>query len=181
MGLRSRIGGLVGRELLGNRSAGLPGLVPPSAQPPLPVREPFASLNESVGARLRLAWRGEFVWELRQDDRALAELDLELHVLRGDAGVWRLESVARTLVARPANPESVTAAYYPRRLGLGGTVALSNDESFTLRHNPFADSWRVVDPLQTRAATTRAVQADRRSPTRDPDRAVARPPLELHR
>ena len=39
----------------------------------------------------------------------------------------------------------MTAAYYPRRLGLGGTVALSNDESFMLRHNPFADSWRVVD------------------------------------
>jgi hypothetical protein len=145
VGLRSRIGVLVGRELLGNRSAGHLGLVAPSAQPPLPVRESFASLNESVGARLRLAWRGEFVWELRQDDRALAELDLELHVLRGHAGVWRLESVARTLVARPANPESVTAAYYPRRLGLGGTIALSNDESFTLTHNPFADSWRVID------------------------------------
>ena len=39
----------------------------------------------------------------------------------------------------------MTAAYYPRRLGLGGTIALSNDESFTLTHNPFADSWRVID------------------------------------
>ena len=147
MGLTSKIGCLFGWELLSARSASASplGLVPASAQPALPLREAFASLSESAGGRLRLTWRDEFVWELRQDDLAVAELDLELHVLRGRAGVWRLESVAGTLVARPADPQVVTAAYYPRWVGLGGTIALSNDESFTLTHNPFADTWRVVD------------------------------------
>ncbi len=114
-------------------------------RPALPLGEVFVSLRGCVGARLRLAWRDELVWELRQDDLVVAQLDLELHVLRGHAGVWRVESVAGTLVARPADAQAVTAAYYPRRLGLGGAIALSDDESSTLTHNPFVDTWRVVD------------------------------------
>jgi hypothetical protein len=85
------------------------------------------------------------VWELRDGDGAVAEVDLERHLARSPAGAWHIESVGRGLVARPADTQNVTAAYYPRRIRMGGSIVLSEDDWFTLVRNPFTNGWRVLD------------------------------------
>jgi hypothetical protein len=135
----------------GARDPGTPSdaaLVPPAADAVRSGREAFAPLSKSIGAPLRLVWRSGLLWDLRHDDRTVAELDLERHVVSSRTGVWLLESVSSALVARPADPHNVpvTVAYYPRRIRMGGSIVLSADQWFTLTRNPLTNTWRVVDP-----------------------------------
>jgi len=101
--------------------------------------------GQTDARRLRFAWRDEFVWELCDGDRAVGEVDLERGVARSPAGAWHIESVGRGLVARPADTQNVTAAYYPRRIRMGGSIVLSEDDSFTLGRNPLINVWRILD------------------------------------
>jgi hypothetical protein len=66
-------------------------------------------------------------------------------VARSPAGSWHIESVGRSLVARPADTGNVIAAYYPRRIRMGGSVVLSEDDWFTLVRSPLSNDWRVLD------------------------------------
>lgn len=103
--------------------------------------------GQTAARRVRFAWRDEFVWELLDGDGAVGEVDLERGVARSAAGSWHIESVGRSLGARPADTGNVIAAYYPRRIRMGGSVVLSEDDWFTLVRNPLSNDcgfWTVI-------------------------------------
>lgn len=98
------------------------------------------SLEYSLDAR---------AWELTRERESVGCVALEQGAIAGDGRSWTVVVLRRRrcLVFEPINAGAVTAAFYPRRLSPGGTLALAEDRWYRLRQAR-GGAWLLVDQAE---------------------------------
>lgn len=112
----------------------------------------FRPSGQFGGRELTFAYRRSphGLWELRQGEDLVGIVDRTSGLVRGEGGSWRVEVVRRVLgwrlIFKPVDQRQPIASYKPRHVLPGGTIALSEGRSYTLRlQKLFGQAWTVSD------------------------------------